>query len=136
MDTHTHTHKMGKSSSCLLSLLRGPPDSSPCCVQSRQWAVVTTVVHGFQEAKLRNQLLALLGKRVNQDRGCGRWKGFTDWMSGQQDHYPSSTKDLRLICSNFTLTPHSIDSCSFYIMKYMECVDQHMVLRDGHLLAA
>lgn len=72
--TPKHTRTRGKSSSYLLSLLltefsvTGPPDSSPRCVRSHQWAVVTTVVHGLQGTKLRNQLLALLGKRMIQDR--------------------------------------------------------------------
>ena len=40
----------------------------------------------------------------------GRLSGGTNSqpMSGQQSHSPSSAKDSRLTCSDFTLTPHTM----------------------------
>ena len=38
-------------------------------------------------------------------------------MSGQRNHYPSSAKNSRLSCSDFTSTPHNMTECwgpSFY----------------------
>ena len=43
-------------------------------------------------------------------------------LSGQQNHSTSSTKDSRLICSDFTSTPHSMTPCgSLWIKASAKC---------------